>query len=166
MITQFPSKEYDISLLISKSRLPEDYVAYCKKAFARSLPNNVIIEEYNNIVSAMIDNRELRFTIVDVSQDACFRTPAANAFTAYNNRADQYMYGCTDAVIYEIRALEDDNMVNLPQAFKTSTINKCTVVPYADNQGYAPGKHSLLKVGSNIQQSVESVMQWFSYGDI
>lgn len=166
MITQFPSKEYDISRLISKSRLPEDYIAYCKKAFARSLPNNVIIEESNNIVSAMIDNRELRFTIVDVSQDACFRTPAANAFTAYNNRADQYMYGCTDAVIYEIRALEDDNMVILPQAFKTSTINKCTVVPYADNQGYAPGKHSLLKVGSNIQQSVESVMQWFSYGDI
>ena len=166
MITQFTSKEYDISRLISKSRLPEDYVAYCKKAFARSLPNNVIIEESNNVVSAMIDNRELRFTIVDVSQDACFRTPAANAFTAYNNRADQYMYGCTDAVIYEIRALEDDNMVNLPQAFKTSTINKCTVVPYADNQGYAPGKHSLLKVGSNIQQSVESVMQWFSYGDI
>ena len=166
MITQFPSKEYDISRLISKSRLPEDYVAYCKKAFARSLPNNVIIEESNNVVSAMIDNRELRFTIVDVSQDACFRTPAANAFTAYNNRADQYMYGCTDAVIYEIRALEDDNMVILPQAFKTSTINKCTVVPYADNQGYAPGKHSLLKVGSNIQQSVESVMQWFSYGDI
>ena len=166
MITQFPSKEYDISRLISKSRLPEDYITYCKKAFARSLPNNVIIEESNNIVSAMIDNRELRFTIVDVSQDACFRTPAANAFTAYNNRADQYMYGCTDAVIYEIRALEDDNMVNLPQAFKTSTINKCTVVPYADNQGYAPGKHSLLNVGSNIQQSVESVMQWFSYGDI
>ena len=166
MITQFPSKEYDISRLISKSRLPEDYIAYCKKAFARSLPNNVIIEESNNIVSAMIDNRELRFTIVDVSQDACFRTPAANAFTAYNNRADQYMYGCTDAVIYEIRALEDDNMINLPQAFKTSTINKCTVVPYADDQGYAPGKHSLLKVGSNIQQSVESVMQWFSYGDI
>ena len=166
MITQFPSKEYDISRLISKSRLPEDYIAYCKKAFARSLPNNVIIEESNNVVSAMIDNRELRFTIVDVSKDACFRTPAANAFTAYNNRADQYMYGCTDAVIYEIRALEDDNMVNLPQAFKTSTINKCTVVPYADNQGYAPGKHSLLKVGSNIQQSVESVMQWFSYGDI
>ena len=166
MITQFPSKEYDISRLISKSRLPEDYIAYCKKAFARSLPNNVIIEESNNIVSAMIDNRELRFTIVDVSKDACFRTPAANAFTAYNNRADQYMYGCTDAVIYEIRALEDDNMVNLPQAFKTSTINKCTVVPYADNQGYAPGKHSFLKVGSNIQQSVESVMQWFSYGDI
>ena len=166
MITQFPSKEYDISCLISKSRLPEDYIAYCKKAFARSLPNNVIIEESNNIVSAMIDNRELRFTIVDVSQEACFRTPAANAFTAYNNRADQYMHGCTDAVIYEIRALEDDNMVNLPQAFKTSTINKCTVVPYADSQGYAPGKHSLLKVGSNIQQSVESVMQWFSYGDI
>ena len=166
MITQFPSKEYDISRLISKSRLPEDYVAYCKKAFARSLPNNVIIEESNNVVSAMIDNRELRFTIVDVSQDACSRTPAANAFTTYNNRADQYMYGCTDAVIYEIRALEDDNMVNLPQAFKTSTINKCTVVPYADDQGYAPGKHSLLKVGSNIQQSVESVMQWFSYGDI
>ena len=166
MIKQFPSKEYDISRLISKSRLPEDYIAYCKKAFARSLPNNVIIEESNNVVSAMIDNRELRFTIVDVSQDACFRTPAANAFTAYNNRADQYMYGCTDAVIYEIRALEDDNMVNLPQAFKTSTINKCTVVPYADNQGYAPGKHSLLNVGSNIQQSVESVMQWFSYGDI
>ena len=166
MITQFPSKEYDISRLISKSRLPEDYVAYCKKAFARSLPNNVIIEESNNVVSAMIDNRELRFTIVDVSKDACSRTPAANAFTTYNNRADQYMYGCTDAVIYEIRALEDDNMVNLPQAFKTSTINKCTVVPYADNQGYAPGKHSLLKVGSNIQQSVESVMQWFSYGDI
>ena len=166
MITQFPSKEYDISWLISKSRLPEDYIAYCKKAFARSLPNNVIIEESNNVVSAMIDNRELRFTIVDVSQDACFRTPAANAFTAYNNRADQYMYGCTDAVIYEIRALEDDNMVNLPQAFKTSTINKCTVVPYADSQGYAPGKHSLLKVGSNIQQSVESVVQWFSYGDI
>ena len=166
MITQFPSKEYDISRLISKSRLPEDYVAYCKKAFARSLPNNVIIEESNNVVSAMIDNRELRFTIVDVSKDACYRTPAANAFTAYNNRTDQYMYGCTDAVIYEIRALEDDNIVNLPQAFKTSTINKCTVVPYADNQGYAPGKHSLLKVGSNIQQSVESVMQWFSYGDI
>ena len=166
MITQFPSKEYDISRLISKSRLPEDYVAYCKKAFARSLPNNVIIEESNNVVSAMIDNRELRFTIVDVDKDACYRTPAANAFTAYNNRADQYMHGCTDAVIYEIRALEDDNMVNLPQAFKTSTINKCTVVPYADNQGYAPGKHSLLKVGSNIQQSVESVMQWFSYGDI
>ena len=166
MITQFTSKEYDISRLISKSRLPEDYVAYCKKAFARSLPNNVIIEESNNVVSAMIDNRELRFTIVDVDKDACYRTPAANAFTAYNNRADQYMYGCTDAVIYEIRALEDDNMVNLPQAFKTSTINKCTVVPYADNQGYAPGKHSLLKVGSNIQQSVESVMQWFSYGDI
>ena len=166
MITQFPSKEYDISRLISKSRLPEDYVAYCKKAFARSLPNNVIIEESNNVVSAMIDNRELRFTIVDVSKDACSRTPAANAFTTYNNRADQYMHGCTDAVIYEIRALEDDNMVNLPQAFKTSTINKCTVVPYADNQGYAPGKHSLLKVGSNIQQSVESVMQWFSYGDI
>ena len=166
MITQFPSKEYDISRLISKSRLPEDYVAYCKKAFARSLPNNVIIEESNNVVSAMIDNRELRFTIVDVSKDACYRTPAANAFTAYNNRAAQYMYGCTDAVIYEIRALEDDNMVNLPQAFKTSTINKCTVVPYADDQGYAPGKHSLLKVGSNIQQSVESVVQWFSYGDI
>ena len=166
MITQFTSKEYDISRLISKSRLPEDYVAYCKKAFARSLPNNVIIEESNNVVSAMIDNRELRFTIVDVSKDACYRTPAANAFTAYNNRADQYMHGCTDAVIYEIRALEDDNMVNLPQAFKTSTINKCTVVPYADDQGYAPGKHSLLKVGSNIQQSVESVMQWFSYGDI
>ena len=166
MITQFPSKEYDISRLISKSRLPEDYIAYCKKAFARSLPNNVIIEESNNVVSAMIDNRELRFTIVDVSQDACSRTPAANAFTTYNNRADQYMHGCTDAVIYEIRALEDDNMVNLPQAFKTSTINKCTVVPYADNQGYAPGKHSLLKVGSNIQQSVESVMPWFSYGDI
>ena len=166
MITQFPSKEYDISRLISKSRLPDDYFAYCKKAFARSLPNNVIIEESNNVVSAMIDNRELRFTIVDVSQDACFRTPAANAFTTYNNRADQYMYGGTDAVIYEIRALEDDNMVNLPQAFKTSTINKCTVVPYADNQGSAPGKHSLLKVGSNIQQSVESVMQWFSYGDI
>ena len=166
MITQFPSKEYDISRLISKSRLPEDYIAYCKKAFARSLPSNVIIEESNNVVSAMIDNRELRFTIIDVSQDACSRTPAANAFTTYNNRADQYMYGCTDAVIYEIRALEDDNMVNLPQAFKTSTINKCTVVPYADNQGYAPGKHSLLKVGSNIQQSVESVMQWFSYGDI
>ena len=166
MITQFTSKEYDISRLISKSRLPEDYVAYCKKAFARSLPNNVIIEESNNVVSAMIDNRELRFTIVDVSKDACYRTPAANAFTAYNNRADQYMYGCTDAVIYEIRALEDDNMVNLPQAFKTSTINKCTVVPYADDQGYAPGKHSLLKVGSNIQQSVESVVQWFSYGDI
>ena len=166
MITQFPSKEYDIQRLISKSRLPEDYIAYCKKAFARSLPNNVIIEESNNVVSAMIDNRELRFTIVDVDKDACSRTPAANAFTAYNNRADQYMYGCTDAVIYEIRALEDDNMVNLPQAFKTSTINKCTVVPYADNQGYAPGKHSLLKVGSNIQQSVESVMQWFSYGDI
>ena len=166
MITQFTSKEYDISRLISKSRLPEDYVAYCKKAFARSLPNNVIIEESNNVVSAMIDNRELRFTIVDVSKDACSRTPTANAFTTYNNRADQYMYGCTDAVIYEIRALEDDNMVNLPQAFKTSTINKCTVVPYADNQGYAPGKHSLLKVGSNIQQSVESVMQWFSYGDI
>ena len=166
MITQFPSKEYDISRLISKSRLPEDYVAYCKKAFVRSLPNNVIIEESNNVVSAMIDNRELRFTIVDVDKDACYRTPAANAFTTYNNRADQYMYGCTDAVIYEIRALEDDNMVNLPQAFKTSTINKCTVVPYADNQGYAPGKHSLLKVGSNIQQSVESVVQWFSYGDI
>ena len=166
MITQFPSKEYDISRLISKSRLPEDYVAYCKKAFARSLPNNVIIEESNNVVSAMIDNRELRFTIVDVSKDACYRTPVANAFTAYNNRTDQYMYGCTDAVIYEIRALEDDNMVNLPQAFKTSTINKCTVVPYADNQGYAPGKHSLLNVGSNIRQSVESVMQWFSYGDI
>ena len=166
MITQFPSKEYDISRLISKSRLPEDYIAYCKKSFARSLPNNVIIEESNNVVSAMIDNRELRFTIVDVSQDACYRTPAANAFTTYNNRTDQYMYGCTDAVIYEIRALEDDNMVNQPQAFKTSTINKCTVVPYADNQGYAPGKHSLLKVGSNIQQSVESVMQWFSYGDI
>ena len=166
MITQFPSKEYDISRLISKSHLPEDYVAYCKKAFARSLPNNVIIEESNNVVSAMIDNRELRFTIVDVDKDACYRTPAANAFTTYNNRADQYMYGCTDAVIYEIRALEDDNMVNLPQAFKTSTINKCTVVPYADNQGYTPGKHSLLKVGSNIQQSVESVMQWFSYGDI
>ena len=165
MITQFTSKEYDISRLISKSRLPEDYVAYCKKAFARSLPNNVIIEESNNVVSAMIDNRELRFTIVDVDKDACYRTPAANAFTA-NNRTDQYMYGCTDAVIYEIRALEDDNMINLPQAFKTSTINKCTVVPYADNQGYAPGKHSLLKVGSNIQQSVESVMQWFSYGDI
>ena len=166
MITQFPSKEYDISRLISKSRLPEDYVAYCKKAFARSLPNNVIIEESNNVVSAMIDNRELRFTIVDVSKDACSRTPAANAFTTYNNRADQYMHGCTDAVIYEIRALEDDNIVSLPQAFKTSTINKCTVVPYADNQGYAPGKHSLLKVGSNIQQSVESVVQWFSYGDI
>ena len=166
MITQFPSKEYDISRLISKSRLPEDYVAYCKKAFARSLPNNVIIEESNNVVSAMIDNRELRFTIVDVSKDACSSTPAANAFTTYNNRADQYMYGCTDAVIYEIRALEDDNIVSLPQVFKTSTINKCTVVPYADNQGYAPGKHSLLKVGSNIQQSVESVMQWFSYGDI
>ena len=31
MITQFPSKEYDISRLISKSRLPEDYIAYCKK---------------------------------------------------------------------------------------------------------------------------------------
>ena len=166
MITQFPSKEYDISRLISKSRLPEDYIAYCKKSFARSLPNNVIIEESNNVVSAMIDNRELRFTIVDVSKDACFMTPAANAFTAYNNRADQYMYGCTDAVIYEIRALEDDNIVNLPQAFKTSAINKCTVVTYADNKGYAPGKHSLLKVGSNIQQSVESVTQWFSYGDI
>ena len=54
MITQFPSKEYDISRLISKSRLQEDYIAYCKKAFARSLPNNVIIEESNNIVSAMI----------------------------------------------------------------------------------------------------------------
>ena len=166
MITQFPSKEYDISRLISKSRLPEDYIAYCKKAFARSLPNNVTIEESNNVVSAMIDNRELRFTIVDVSKDDCFRTPAANAFTTYNNRADQYMYGCTDAVIYEIRALEDDNMVNLPQSFKTSTINKCTVVTYADNQGYAPGKHSLLNVGSNIQQSVESVVQWFSYGNI
>ena len=137
-----------------------------QKAFVRSLHNNVIIEESNNVVSSMIDNRELRFTIVDVDKDACYRTPAANAFTTYNNRADQYMYGCTDAVIYEIRALEDDNMVNLPQAFKTSTINKCTVVPYADNQGYAPGKHSLLKVGSNIQQSVESVVQWFSYGDI
>ena len=121
MITQFPSKEYDISRLISKSRLPEDYIAYCKKAFARSLPNNVVIKESNNVVSASIDNRELRFTIVDVSKDACFRTPAANAFTTYNNRADQYMYGCTDAVIYEIRALEDDSIVSLPQAFKTST---------------------------------------------
>lgn len=166
MITQFPSKEYDISRLISKSRLPEDYIAYCKKAFARSLPNNVIIEEFNNVVSARIDNRELRFTIVDVDKDACFRTPAENAFTTYGNRADQYMYGCTDAVIYEIRALEDDNIVSLPQAFKTSTINKCTVVTYADSRGYAPGKHSLLNVGSNIQQSVESVAQWFSYGDI
>ncbi len=166
MITQFPSKEYDISRLISKSRLPEDYIAYCKKAFARSLPNNVIIEESNNVVSAMIDNRELRFTIVDVNKDACFRTPFENAFTTYDNRTDQYMYGCTDAVIYEIRALEDDNIVSMPQAFKTSTINKCTVVPYADNGGYASGKHSLLKVGSNIQQSVESVMPWFSYGDI
>lgn len=166
MITQFPSKEYDISRLISKSRLPEDYIAYCKKAFARSLPNNVIIEEFNNVVSARIDNRELRFTIVDIDKDACFRTPAANAFTTYDNRADQYMYGCTDAIIYEIRALEDGNIVSLPQAFKTSTINKCTIVTYADNRGYAPGKHSLLNVGSNIQQSVESVMQWFLYGDI
>ena len=162
MIAQFHSKEYDISLLISKSRLPEDYIVYCKKAFARSLPNNAIIEEFNNVVSARIDNRELRFTIVDVNKDACFSTPAANAFTTYDNRADQYMYGCTDAIIYEIRALEDDNIVSLPQALKTSTINKCTVVTYADNQGYAPGKHSLLNVGSNIQQSVESVMQWFS----
>ena len=161
MISQFPSKEYDISQLISKSRLPEDYIAYCKKAFTRSLPNNVIIEEFNNVVSASIDNRELRFTIVDVDKDACFMTPAANAFTAYDNRADQYMYGCTDAVIYEIRALEDDNIVSLPQAFKSSTINKCTVVTYADNKGYAPGKHSLLNVGSNIQQSVEYVAQWF-----
>lgn len=162
MIAQFPSKEYDISQLISKSRLPEDYIAYCKKAFARSLPNNVIIEEFNNAVSARIDNRELRFTIVDVDKDACFRTPAANAFTTYDNQADQYMYGCTDAVIYEIRALEDSSIVSLPQAFKTSTINKCTVVTYADNKGYAPGKHSLIKVGSNIQQSVESVAQWLS----
>lgn len=162
MIAQFPSKEYDISCLISKSRLPEDYIAYCKKAFARSLHNNVIIEESNNVVSAMVANRELRFTIVDVDKDACFSTPAANAFTTYDNRADQYMYGCTDAVIYEIRALKDDSMVSMPQAFKTSTINKCTVVTYADNQGYAPGKHSLLNVGSNIQQSVESVAQWFS----
>ena len=162
MIAQFSSKEYDISRLISKSRLPEDYIVYCKKAFARSLPNNAIIEEFNNVVSARIDNRELRFTIVDVNKDACFRTPVANAFTTYDNRADQYMYGCTDAIIYEIRALEDDNIVSLPQALKTSTINKCTVVTYADNQGYAPGKHSLLNVGSNIQQSVESVMQWFS----
>lgn len=162
MIAQFPSKEYDISQLISKSRLPEDYIVYCKKAFARSLPNNVIIEEFNNIASARIDNRELRFTIVDVDKDACFRTPAANAFTTYDNQADQYMYGCTDAVIYEIRALEDGSIVSLPQAFKTSTINKCTVVTYADNKGYAPGKHSLIKVGSNIQQSVESVAQWFS----
>lgn len=162
MISQFPSKEYDISQLISKSRLQEDYIVYCKKAFAKSLPNNIIIEDYNNVVSARIDNRELRFTIVDVDKDACFRTPAENAFTTYDNRADQYMYGCTDAVIYEIRALKDDSMVSMPQAFKTSTINKCTVVTYADNQGYAPGKHSLLNVGSNIQQSVESVMQWFS----
>ena len=162
MIAQFHSKEYDISCLISKSRLPEDYIAYCKKAFAKSLPNNVIIEESNNVVSARIDNRELRLTVVDVDKDACFRTPAANAFTTYDNRADQYMYGCTDAVIYEIRALEDDNIVSLPQAFKNSTINKCTVVIYADNQGYAPGKHSLLNVGSNIKQSVESVAQWFS----
>lgn len=162
MIAQFPSKEYDISRLISRSRLPEDYIAYCKKAFASSLPNNVIIEESNNMVSAMIDNRELRFTIVDVDKDACFRTPAANAFTTYDNQADQYMYGCTDAVIYEIRALEDGSIVSLPQAFKTSTINKCTVVTYADNKGYAPGKHSLIKVGSNIQQSVESVAQWLS----
>lgn len=162
MIAQFPSKEYDISQLISKSRLPEDYIAYCKKAFARSLPNNVIIEEFNNIASARIDNRELRFTIVDVDKDACFGTPAANAFTTYDNQADQYMYGYTDAVIYEIRALEDDNIVSLPQTFKTSTINKCTVVTYADNKGYAPGKHSLIKVGSNIQQSVESVAQWLS----
>lgn len=162
MIAQFPSKEYDISQLISKSRLPEDYIAYCKKAFARSLPNNVIIEEFNNAISARIDNRELRFTIVDVDKDACFRTPAANAFTTYDNQTDQYMYGYTDAVIYEIRALEDGSIVSLPQAFKTSTINKCTVVTYADSRGYAPGKHSLLKVGSNIQQSAESVMQWFS----
>ena len=162
MITQFSSKEYDISRLISKSRLPEDYIAYCKKAFTRPLPNNVIIEESNNVVSARIDNRELRFTIVDVDKDACFMTPAANAFTTYDNRADQYMYGCTDAIIYEIRALEDDNIVSLPQTFKTSTINKCTVVTYADNQGYAPGKHSLLNVGSNVQQSVESVIQWLS----
>ena len=162
MIAQFPSKEYDISQLISKSRLPEDYIAYCKKAFAKSLHNNVIIEESNNVVSARIDNRELRFTIVDVDKDACFRTPAANAFTTYDNRADQYMYSCTDAVIYEIRALKDDSMVSLPQTLKNSTINKCTVVTYADNQGYAPGKHSLLNVGSNIQQSVESVAQWFS----
>ena len=162
MITQFPSKEYDISRLISKSRLPEDYIAYCKKTFTRSLPNNVIIEEFNNVVSARVDNRELRFTIVDVDKDACFMTPAENAFTTYDNRADQYMYGCTDAVIYEIRALEDDNIVSLPQTFKTSTINKCTVVPYADSQGYAPGKHSLLNVGSNIQQSVKSVVQWLS----
>lgn len=162
MIAQFPSKEYDISLLISKSRLPEDYIVYCKKAFARSLPNNAIIEEFNNVVSARIDNRELRFTIVDVNKDACFSTPAANAFTTYDNRADQYMYGCTDAVIYEIRALEDDSIVSLPQTFKTSTINKCTVVTYADSRGYAPGKHSLLKIGSNIQQSAESVVQWFS----
>lgn len=162
MIAQFPSKEYDISQLISKSRLPEDYIAYCKKAFVKSLPNNVISEEFNNAVSARIDNRELRFTIVDVDKDACFRTPAANAFTTYDNQADQYMYGCTDAVIYEIRALEDGSIVSLPQAFKTSTINKCTVVTYADNKGYAPGKHSLIKVGSNIQQSVESVAQWLS----
>ena len=162
MIAQFSSKEYDISRLISKSRLSEDYIAYCKKAFARSLPNNVIIEEFNNIVSARIDNRELRFTIVDVDKDACFRTPAANAFTTYDNRADQYMYGCTDAIIYEIRALEDDNTVSLPQTFKTSTINKCTVVTYADSRGYAPGKHSLLNAGSNIQQSAVSVMQWLS----
>lgn len=162
MIVQFPSKEYDISRLISKSRLQEDYIAYCKKAFVKSLPNNVIIEESNNVVSARIGNRELRFTIVDVDKDACFMTPAENAFTTYDNRADQYMYGCTDAVIYEIRTLEDDSMVSLPQAFKTSTINKCTVVTYADNKGYAPGKHSLLNVGSNIQQSVKSVMQWLS----
>ena len=162
MITQFLSKEYDISRLISKSRLPEDYIAYCKKAFTRSLHNNVIIEESNNVVSARVDNRELRLTIVDVDKDACFMTPAANAFTTYDNLADQYMYGCTDAVIYEIRALKDDSMVSLPQAFKASTINKCTVVTYADNRGYAPGKHSLLNVGSNIQQSVESVAQWFS----
>lgn len=161
MIAQFHSKEYDISCLISKSRLPEDYIAYCKKAFAKPLHNNVIIEESNNVASARVDNRELRFTVVDVDKDACFRTPAANAFTTYDNRADQYMYGCTDAIIYEIRALEDDNIVSLPQTFKTSTINKCTVVTYADNRGYAPGKHSLLNVGSNIQQSVESVMQWF-----
>lgn len=88
MMTQFPSKEYDISRLISKSRLPEDYIIYCKKAFAMSLLNNVIIEEFNNVVSARIDNRELRFTIVYVDKDACFSTPAASAFTTYDNRAD------------------------------------------------------------------------------
>ena len=43
-----------------------------------------------------------------------------------------------------------------------NTINKCTVVTYADSRGYAPGKHSLLNVGSNIQQSAESVVQCFS----